>query len=93
MGKADRPKAANDGSSGDNCGQRSSTRRRVLFGFIGPALPLPPSSLRQRPVTGRLVCLMVAEFSIFNNFNTGFAKQQLLPVIKFLNNSLFIGPY
>jgi hypothetical protein len=26
------PKAANDGSSGDNCGQRSSTRRRVLFG-------------------------------------------------------------
>jgi len=36
---------------------------------------------------------MVAEFSIFNNFNTGFAKQQLLPVIKFLNNKLFIGPY
>ena len=32
MGKADRPKAANDGSSGDNCGQRSSTRRRVLLG-------------------------------------------------------------
>ena len=74
---------------------RGHRRDGVFFlgAIIGPALPLPPSSLRRRPVTGRLVCLMVAEFSIFNNFNTGFAKQQLSPVIKFLNNSLFIGPY